>query len=37
MTELFFSLKISAFFNFDFNYLINLKTLKELKQQQKQQ
>ena len=37
MTELFSSLKISTFFNFDFDHLINLIILKELKQQQKQQ
>jgi len=37
MIELFFSLKISASFNSDFDHLINLMTLEELKQQQKQQ
>jgi len=35
MIKLFSSLKISTSFNFDFDYLINLMTLKELKQQQK--
>ncbi len=37
MIELSFSLKTSASFNFDFDHLINLMTLEELKQQQKQQ
>jgi len=37
MIELFSSLKTSAFFNSDFDHLINLMTLEELKQQQKQQ
>jgi hypothetical protein len=36
MIEFFFSLKTSAF-SFEFDHLINLMTLKELKQQQKQQ
>ncbi len=36
MIELSFSLKTSTF-NFEFNHLINLMTLEELKQQQKQQ